>query len=149
MKVCLLCANLEVAKALERYIGFIFGKESIECYTQLLGKGHTVSRDLLDVDLWICEVFSADDAENPEGWRTAKKLPDKIRRLILFLSFLPETFPKEGFFWCTLPYCLPKISSKIKNILSLSPQKHEDFEKLEKSWPLLKKEAKNHHHGEQ
>jgi len=145
MKVCLLVGSKDLGKALGRYLKFVIG-ENCQITIRYHGDPLAISRELLYSDLWICEAIKPDEPENPEGWRTAKILPESTKRLIFFLPPLPQNFPLEGRFWITFPFHLPILKKKIENIMNSSSFGEQEFEEIEAKWPFLKKKLKGHHH---
>ena len=146
MKVVILAGTREMVNSLRRYLDYSLSIKGL-IYGKYLGDAGNISHELLQSDLWICEAFNPEDVENPEGWRTAKILPEKTKRLVFFLPPLPLDFPSEGVFWLTLPYHLPILKKKILEVLNSPFPLQKEFDKMEKVWPLLKRKPGGHHHG--
>lgn len=145
VNITILTGNEELNFSIERYLYFVLGGEVNEIFKARLGQPHMMRPEMLLSHMWIAEAFNLQYLENPEGFRTLKKFAGKLHTLLLFTSKVPESFPREGSFWLTLPSCT-KLSDKVQQILKNSPPSIEEFQQLEKLWPLLKESPLNHHH---
>ncbi|HID56897.1 TPA: hypothetical protein EYP37_10240 [Candidatus Poribacteria bacterium] len=143
MKITILTGSDELNISLERYLRFTLEVEQV--LTARLGHPETLESEMMSSDLWIAEVFNPQDPQNPEGFRTAKKLADKVPFLLLFIGDIPADFPKEGDFWLVMPSST-SLSSKIRDISNSPPPSEEDYRSLEEMWPLLGREPYHHHH---
>ncbi len=146
MKVTILTGSDELNLALERYLHFVFAGEVSEIFKARLGEPATMQYEMLSSHLWIAEVFNPEQIENPEGFRTAKKFAGKTRFILLFVGIIPKKFSREGSFWTTLPSSI-SLAQKIREALNGLPPSINDYQCLEKLWPLLKGEPSHHHHG--
>lgn len=143
--VTILTGDVELSDAIERYLHFLFSGQVAEIFQASLGKPETMQPEMLTADLWIAEALNPVEIENPEGFRTAKKLAGKTRFLLLFSVIIPSAFPKEGSFWLYLPSHV-SLSTKIKKIMLNPISTDSDYQKLEDLWPLLKRGPSHHHH---
>lgn len=143
MRVNILVGAEEVGNALRRYMVYVMGFGKEDCSILLFGQSSGLSRESLNAELWIIEAWHPSESGNPEGFRTAYKLANTVKCLLLFLT-LPEGFPKEGLFWCNP---LTRLSDKIKDILSASQPRKVDFDRLIDLWPALAREPNKHHHS--
>ncbi len=144
-----LTGSNELNVAIGRYLRFVVGMEEIGFGR--LGDPYSymeIHNSMHKIGLWIIEAFNPEDPQNPEGFRTAKKIDGNVRFLLLFTEFVPENFPEEGLFWVVLPFKKP-LSTKIEEIIQNPPPNIKDFEKLEEIWPLLKAEPRHHHHSQE
>ena len=133
-------------EALSRYLKYILRIKNV--YLAYLGNPSSVfelPEEVRNNGLWVIEAFNAKELNNPEGFRTAKKLARAGKRVLLLFTYVPDGFPEEGDFWLTLPWKTP-LSKKIEQVLKSPPPSEEDFERLERLWPLLKYKPSNHHH---
>ena len=145
MKITILTGSDELNISMERYLRFTLKADQV--FTARLGLPETLEPEMINSDFWIIEAFNPEDTQNPEGFRTAKKLAGKVLSLLLFIGDIPAGFPKEGDFWITVPSST-SLSSKIKAILDSPPPSEEDYRLLEEIWPLLGREPYHHHHHE-
>ena len=145
MRVTILTGSDELNLSLKRYLSFIFLKELKKIFTARLGEPESLQSEMLSSRMWIAEAFNPVNIENPEGFRTVKKFAGKAKVLLLFVSHIPRNLPSKGSFWLMLPSVAP-ISEKIREILNSPPPSEEDFQYLEKLWPMLKAEPSFHHH---
>jgi len=132
MRVTILTGSDELNLSLKRYLSFIFLKELKKIFTARLGEPESLQSEMLSSRMWIAEAF------NPV-------IAGKAKVLLLFVSHIPRNLPSKGSFWLMLPSVAP-ISEKIREILNSPPPSEEDFQYLEKLWPMLKAEPSFHHH---
>lgn len=142
--IVVLTGSDELNVSIGRYLKFVIGINNI-LYARL-GNPSSLISEMFQANLWIAEVFNPEDIENPEGFRTAKKFAGKTRFLLLFVGGVPEKFPREGSFWLTLP-CYVTLYEKMKRVLSGHCPTIDDYQYLEKLWPLLEEGPSHHHHG--
>ncbi len=145
-RIVVITGSRKLNGALGRYLKYVMGYMDI-LYGEL-GNPESIRREMFDANLWIIEAFNPEDPQNPEGFRTAKKIDGNVRFLLLFTGFVPEYFPKEGEFWVVLPF-KKTLSTKIEEIIQNPPPNIKDFEEIEGVWPLLKAEPRHHHHSEE
>lgn len=145
MRVTILTGSDELNLSLKRYLGFIFREEVKQVFTARLGEPESLQSEMLSSQMWIGEAFNPENIENPEGFRTVKKFAGKAKVLLLFVSHIPRNFPGSGSFWLMLP-SVTSISKKIREILNNPPPLEDDYQYLEKLWPILKAEPSLHHH---
>lgn len=145
-RVTILTGSDELNLSLKRYLRFIFREEVKQVFTARLGEPESSQSEMLSSHLWIAEAFNPVNIENPEGFRTVKKFAGKAKVLLLFVSHIPRNFPSTGSFWLMLPSVTP-ISEKIREILNNPPPLEDDYQYLEKLWPMLKAEPSHHHHN--
>jgi hypothetical protein len=144
MKTTILTGDEELNFSLMRYIRFLFLKEINEVFISKLGEPESLKIEMLSSNFWIAEVFNPKDIENPEGFRTVKKFAGKVKVLLLFISEVPENFPKSGSFWISLP-SNESLYEKIKNVIENPPPSEKDYQYLENLWPILKYKPAHHH----
>lgn len=145
MKVTILTGSDELSFSLERYIRFVLQNQVDEVFIGRLGYPETMGHEMLSSHLWVAEAFNPEDLQNPEGFRTVKKLAGKTFVLLLFLGTVSDNFPREGDFWLVLPSST-SVASKIEKLLSKPPASADDYHSLEEMYPLLKGEPLHHHH---
>jgi len=145
MNITILTGSDELNFSLDRYLRFVFGGKVKQIFTARLGEPESLQFEMLSSHLWIAEAFNPEDIENPEGFRTVKKFAGKARALLLFVSLVPQNFPREGHFWLTLP-CPTTLYEKIKAVLDSPCPTINDYQHLETLWPLLKGGPSRHHH---
>jgi len=143
MKIIILVNNKFVAKALKRYLYFVFNFSMQDSFVLTFSNTRGLSRKILQSKLWLIDGWNSPYNWDPEGFRTAYKLAGTIKCLLLFYN-VPEGFPEEGKFWCNPLKC--NLQEKIKEVLENPPPEKADFKKLIKMWPELAKEPKHHHH---
>jgi hypothetical protein len=146
MKANLLAGIQELNSALRRYMVYVMGFKWEDCQVMLFGAGSGLSRESLEADFWLIEAWHPFEPDNPEGFRTAYKLAGKMKCLLLFLK-VPEGFPEEGPFWCSL--VTTKLSDKINEVLDKPSPSKADFDNLIAIWPALALEPSEHHHYHQ
>ncbi len=142
-KINLLVGSKEVGNAIERYIKYVMGIGLDQTRVLFMGGAARLSRDILDADLWIAEVWNPTEPNNPEGFRTMSKLAGTARCLLLFL-LSPKGFPPDGPFWCTLP--IVNLKEKIKSVMDSAPPGAEDYQRLIGLWPALSHDPSRHAH---
>lgn len=147
MKITILTGTDELNLSLARYIRFTL-PEAKEIFIAQLGNPETLEQAMFSSDIWIAEAFNPSDYQNPEGFRTAKKLAGKNRFLLLFTSGVCENIPEEGRFWIKLPTNI-SLASKIRRLLKDLPPSKDDYLSLEEKWPLLKETPFHHHPARQ
>ena len=143
------CVNIEVCLivkrrlvfALERYIKYVIRLCKVVTFEM---ESNVIPGNLLNYQFYLISAFNF-SLNNPEGFRTAKKLARAGKRVLLLFTYVPDDFPEEGDFWLTLPWKTP-LSKKIEQVLKSPPPSEEDFERLERLWPLLEYKPSNHHH---
>jgi hypothetical protein len=143
MRATILTGDNELKFSLKRYLRFLFLEEINEVFTAKLGEPESLKIEMLSSNFWIAEAFNPDNIENPEGFRTVKKFAGKAKVLLLFISEVPENFPKSGSFWICLPSG-ESIYEKIKNVIKNPPPSEEDYKYLEDSWDLLRYGPSHH-----
>jgi len=144
MRVTILSGNIEISFSLKRFLHFLFFDEINEIFIAKLGEPESLKLEMLSSNFWIAEVFNPKDIENPEGFRTVKKFAGKVKVLLLFISEVPENFPKSGSFWIFLP-SNESLYEKIKNVIANPPPSEKDYQYLENLWPILKYKPAHHH----
>jgi len=143
MKVTILTSSDELNLALCRYVGFALPVEASDCYLARLGAPESMEPEMFSSDLWIVEAVNPGGAANPEGFRTGKKLIGKAKILLIFAIMVPPEFPSAGRFWMTAPW-LTTLAQKVSELLDGPPQSLEEFESLEKAWPVLRLGPRHH-----
>ena len=143
MRATILTGNNELSFSLKRYLSFLFPDEINEIFIAKLGDPSSLQPEMLSTELWITEVFSSDDIENPEGFRTVKKFAGKAKVLLLFTSLVPSKFPKSGPFWIYLPSG-ESMYEKLKKVINNPPPSEEDYKYLEDLWDILKYGPSHH-----
>ena len=140
MNVCLI-VNKILNGSLQRYFKYLLKIYEIGTFDMDSG---VIPGTLLEYEFYVISALNF-SLNNPEGFRTAKKLARAGKRVLLLFTYVPDDFPEEGDFWLTLPWKTP-LSKKIEQVLKSPPPSEEDFERLERLWPLLKYKPSNHHH---
>jgi hypothetical protein len=131
---------IDTAKAVERYLEFVHGLKDIlsmplyDPYSR-----EKIYKAGLHSGLIMVEVFAGD---KPDGFRFAREMGKKV--LLIFYTGEIEIEP-SGAFWLVLPDKLEELFQKMNKILlSLQPVE-QDYEELERRFPILK--GGNNHHG--
>lgn len=139
-KITLFYNNIETAKAVKRYLKFVTGFEDIVITPLNDPYGRKkIYETGMKSDLLLVEIFAG---EKPVGFRFAREMEKKV-----LLIFYPDEIEIEENCWfcLLLPDELQTLSSKIKKVLSLPPPAKQEFEELERRFPILK--GGNDHHG--
>jgi hypothetical protein len=131
--------HVDTAKAVNRYLKFVYGLKDI--LTIPLDDPYNrekIYKAGLQSDLLVIEVFAAD---KPEGFRFAREMGKKV--LLIFYTGEIEIQP-SGLFWLVLPDKLEELSQKMNEVLLSPPPGEQEYEKLERQFPILKGGI-NHH----
>ncbi len=143
MKSLIISDSKQLNQSIHRYLKFVLGLYDIN---QIKLSEYSLSKQILQYDLYIIFGFSLDDYKNPEGWRVAKKIiagQNNKKMLILFTDPLID-IPDEGPFWVDLLGEV-KLSEKIRDIIDTPAPQIADFEKIENKFPELKYKPESHH----
>jgi len=132
---------IDTAKAVERYLAFVHGLKDILCIPLYdpYNRGK-IYKAGLQSDLIMIEVFAGDI---PDGFRFAREMEKKV--LLIFYTGEIEIHP-SGPFWLVLPDKLEELFQKMNKILLSPPPGEQEYEELERRFPILKGGSIHHGH---
>lgn len=142
-QISVFCKEIEIARAIQRYLKFVMNIKDIEVTPLMNPYNRNESFKMaMKSDLVLVDAFWS---KKPNGFQFAKwmdKLMDK--RVLLFFYAGEIDFEEEGPFWLVLPSGLERLRDKVNKLMENPVLNAEEYEKLEERFPELR-EHKGHH----